>query len=122
MNETTVEQLIKRNYISICNMFNDIPSQRLLKNLKYDMLNLTLSLENSNISDKNIKSVVYTLMKCKSSFNKLSLSHNPYFKDHSMRQLLEFLQDAFSLKGLSIEKVNVSDSSILKLIELLPHL
>lgn len=61
------------------------------------------------------------LINFKDKIGSLSLQNNSYFRDFCLKQLIEYLIDTSYLKYLSLEKVNVSDSSLVKLFDILPQ-
>lgn len=62
------------------------------------------------------------LINFKDQIRALSFHNNIYFKDFCLKQFLEYLIDTTTLRSLSLEKVSVSDSALMKLFDTLPQI
>lgn len=113
-------------YMNVCQILREKPSARILKYVEIDDSQMMIRLEDCDISDKNVKALMYSLYSMSTHLYGLSLSYNPLFKDVCLRHLLDTLPSLAPLRTLSLAKLSCSDSSLqcllLALPSALPHL
>ena len=106
--------------MNVCQILREKPSARILKYVEVDDSQMMISLEDCDISDKNVKALMYSLYSMSNHIYGLSLSYNPYFKDACLRQLLDTLPSLPRLRTLSLAKLSCSDQSLQSLLAALP--
>ena len=62
------------------------------------------------------------LINFKEQIRGLSFHNNVHFKDFCLKQFLEYLIDTTTLRSLSLEKLSVSDSALMKFFDILPQM
>lgn len=106
--------------MNVCQILREKPSARILKYVEVDDSQMMIRLEDCDISDKNIKALMYSLYSMSTHIYGLSLSYNPCFKDACLRHLLDTLPSLASLRTLSLAKLSCSDQSLQSLLTALP--
>ena len=106
--------------MNVCQILREKPSARILKYAEVDDSLMMIRLEDCDISDKNVKALMYSLYSMSNHIYGLSLSYNQYFKDDCLRQLLHTLPSLPSIRTLSLAKVSCSDQSLQSLLTTLP--
>ncbi|CDW78286.1 UNKNOWN [Stylonychia lemnae] len=97
-------KLFKELYLQYCAQFSISPVQRFIKYFKYEIHKKKFDFSKCNISELI-------------EIYEVSFSHNQFFKDQSIKLLIETIPNMTWLKNLQIEKINVSDSAMLKFID-----
>jgi hypothetical protein len=106
--------------MNVCQILREKPSARILKYVEVDDSQMMIRLEDCDISDKNVKALMYSFYSMSNHIYGLSLSYNQYFKDDCLRQLLDTLPSLPSLRTLSLAKLSCSDQSLQSLLTALP--
>ncbi len=113
--------MFKDHYLYLCSLYSEQPNQRLLKNIRISSQKL-LIMEQANICDRQMKVILATIEALLSGINGISFSHNQFLKDYSLKLLVEFFEKHRGIQYLLLEKINVTDSAMLRFIEMLPFL
>ena len=71
-----IDRMFKENYLALCQIYNEVPITRLIKNLAYDYQSKYLVFDHCNICEKSLKSVLHTLYSISEDVYGISFSHN----------------------------------------------